>query len=60
MNVTFKRYCDKCGKSIVNGTGAEVIKHTTDRAHPTRHLCERCYSEVFAKAIAKESEVKND
>lgn len=54
MNVTIVKYCDKCGKRITSGTGAEVLKHTTDKAHPVRHLCERCYVEVFAKAIAKE------
>lgn len=54
MNVAIERYCDKCGKRIASGTGAEVFKHTTDKAHPTRHLCERCYTEVFAKAISKE------
>lgn len=59
MNVVIERYCDKCGKRIASGTGAEVFKHTTDRAHPMRHLCERCYAEVFEKSIAKENkEVK--
>lgn len=60
MVVTFRKYCDRCGKSIVEGTGAEVLKHTVNGvAHPTRHLCERCYGEVFERQIKKESGVRD-
>ena len=55
MTVTIKKYCDKCGKTISEGSGAEVLKHTVNcQAHPTRHLCERCYAEVFERQIAKD------
>lgn len=57
MIVTFKRYCDKCGKTIADGSGAEVLKHTVNcQSHPTRHLYERCYAEVFGRQIAKEKD----
>lgn len=55
MNVVIERYCDKCGNHIASRTGAEVLKYTTDKAHPIRHLCERCYAEVFEKVITKEN-----
>ena len=59
MIVTFRKFCDRCGKSIAEGTGADVLKHTThNKAHPTRHLCERCYGEVFEKQIKKEGGAK--
>lgn len=55
MIVTVMKYCDACGKAVRPGTGAEVLKHTVNcEAHPIRHLCERCYAEVFARQIAKE------
>lgn len=58
MTVAIEKYCDRCGKRIASGTGADVFKHTTDNAHPTRHLCERCYAEVFEKVITKERKSK--
>ena len=46
-------YCDSCGKKVAAGTGAQVLKNTVRGcdAHPIRHLCERCYAQVFEKAI---------
>lgn len=51
-------YCDSCGKKVAAGTGAQVLKNTVRGcpAHPIRHLCERCYAQVFEKAIKKEGE----
>ena len=55
MIVTFGRFCDRCGKRIMDGTGAEVLKHTVGKSfHPRRHLCEKCYAEVFERQIKKE------
>lgn len=55
MIVAIEMFCDRCGKRIKEGCGAVVYKHTVKcDCHPVRHLCEGCYHEVFAKAIAKE------
>ena len=57
MIVSFAQYCDRCRKRMDNATGAEVYKHTVgNKCHPTRHLCERCYAEVFEKQIKLERE----
>lgn len=52
MIVKMEMFCDICKKRIAPATGAIVLKHTVGtNAHPTRHLCERCYGEVFEKSI---------
>jgi len=59
MRVVMAEYCDRCGRRVAQGMGAEVHKRTVKGvSHPTRHLCERCYGAVFEKALEREFDAR--
>lgn len=59
MTMTYE-VCDKCRKSIQEGTGAVVLKRTTDKAYPTMNLCEDCFRQVFPDPCTIEKGEGND